>query len=76
MEAVLDAVRHWEEMLDDPITVTFDVEVADLGDGILGVAVPESVAIAYDDVRNALIQDARIGEEHRRNLEKNRRQII
>ncbi|MCA9218425.1 MAG: NF038122 family metalloprotease, partial [Planctomycetales bacterium] len=63
MEAVLDAVRFWESLLEDPITVTFDVEVADLGNNTLGVGAPEFVDLGYDAVRQALIDDARVGEE-------------
>ncbi|MEZ6120179.1 MAG: NF038122 family metalloprotease [Pirellulaceae bacterium] len=62
VSALEEAARVWEELLEDPITVTLDVELADLGDGTLGVSQPDFVGVPYDQVRTALINDARSHE--------------
>ena len=58
MAAVEEAERIWEQLVQDPISVTFDIEIADLGDGILGLAFPETTTVNYDTFRRALINDA------------------
>ena len=65
VEAFEQAVRIWEELLGDPITVSFDVELADLPDLILGQATSAVATIPFDTVRDALVAD---GKSHERLL--------
>ena len=51
--------RIWERLIEDPITVTYDFELADQGDGILGGAIAEFSTFPYDAVRQAMISDGR-----------------
>ncbi len=56
--ALEEAARVWEQLLEDPIAVTIDVELADLGDGTLGLALPENALVDFDTFRTLLINDA------------------
>ena len=62
MAAVQEAARTWERLIEDPITVTFDFDLADNGDGNLGGALAEFSVVAYDVVRQAMIADGRPDE--------------
>lgn len=69
VEAVEAAVRIWERLLNDPITVTLDVEIQDLPEDRLGEASSEVVLLPYDQVRTAMLGDAR-GRGHESVVEK------
>ncbi|MFO0913884.1 MAG: NF038122 family metalloprotease [Pirellulales bacterium] len=58
MKSIEMAARAWEELLQDPITVTLDIEMANLPDGTYGQGAPVSVPVSYDTVRNRMISDA------------------
>ena len=58
------AVRFWERWVEDPITVTIDMEIdpALLSTGTLGATSNEDVTFDWDVVRQALIDDGRAHE--------------
>ncbi len=60
--AVETAVQLWEQIIEDPITLTFDFELDSLG-GPLGGSFPTPVLLDYDQVRQAMIDDA-AGRDH------------
>lgn len=56
------AAAAWEAVLDDPITLTFDINMASLGAGTAGLNTSVENIFAYDDVRNHMIADAGANE--------------
>lgn len=56
------AARIWEALLQDPITVTFDVEFGTTPPGVAGTASGERVIEDYDTVRSRLLADAKPSE--------------
>ncbi|MEZ6101434.1 MAG: NF038122 family metalloprotease [Pirellulaceae bacterium] len=58
IEAVEFAARMWEQELQDPITVTLDVEFEEMGADTLAFAASEFVSADYSAVRSAMIRDA------------------
>ncbi|MBL9125013.1 MAG: NF038122 family metalloprotease, partial [Planctomycetaceae bacterium] len=63
LEALKLAASYWENVLDDPITLIFDISFAALDSGILGQASSVIDVKAYDEVRQRMIDDAVGGEE-------------
>ena len=59
VEAVEQAARIWERLIEDPITITYDVELSDIGDGNLGAAVADFSVLPFDAVRQAMVNDGR-----------------
>ncbi len=62
LAAVNQAIGLWESFLEDPISVTFDFELAPLGGGILGGALADFASVDFELVRQAMIDDARPNE--------------
>lgn len=52
------AAQAWESVLDDPITVTIDIDTGSLEESFLGVANSVLAAFDYNDVRQKMIADA------------------
>ncbi len=62
VKAVETAVQLWEQLIEDPITITFDFELEPLPPGVIGGAQPEYTSLDFDTVRQAMIDDGR-GDE-------------
>ncbi|MDA1178400.1 MAG: NF038122 family metalloprotease, partial [Planctomycetota bacterium] len=58
IEAAEAAIQIWERLLEDPITVSIDFEITDLGNGAPGVFTVNEVSLPYETVRQAMITDA------------------
>ncbi len=54
-----DAGRLWQGLFDDNVTVVVDIAEQNLGATIIGSTLRESTPVAYTNVRNALLTDAR-----------------
>jgi hypothetical protein len=58
LAALNRAASEWESRLGDPITVNINVDLGNLGGGVLGEASPGVLFNSYSNIRNALVADA------------------
>lgn len=59
LDAFYRAAEQWESRLTDPITVTIDADLADMGDAsIIGGTSSVQLVGGYDMIRNAMVSDA------------------